>query len=146
MAGRRREIDDLQGEIQELFADMWQVSRFSRLRHGFRPQADCFRTDEPPALTVVVELPGVDPASVEVLSTGSAVVISGSRERPNTAGARYQHMEIEYGPFQRRVELGAAVDSSQATASYERGLLRIVLPIAEQSPPEQRIAIAIGPR
>ena len=54
-----RERDDkLQEEIEELFADLWQVPRFSGLRHGFRPNVDCFHTDDPHALTVVVELPG----------------------------------------------------------------------------------------
>jgi hypothetical protein len=31
----RRDIDRLQGEIEELFADLWQVPRFAGLRHGF---------------------------------------------------------------------------------------------------------------
>jgi HSP20 family protein len=131
MTGRRREIDDLQGEIQELFADLWQVPRFSGLRHGFRPQVDCFRTEDPPAVHVVVELPGVDPESVEVASVGKALVISGTRARPTSSGARYLQMEIEYGPFQRRVELSEDVDASRAAARYERGMLRIVLPLGE---------------
>jgi len=48
----RRDIDRLQEEIEELFADLWQVPRFSGLRHGFRPNVDCFHTDDPqqPAL------------------------------------------------------------------------------------------------
>ena len=56
MAGRRKNLDDLQGEIQELFADMWQVPGFTGLRRGYRPQCDCFRTDEPPALQIVLPL------------------------------------------------------------------------------------------
>jgi len=56
----RRDVDKLQEEIEELFADLWQVPRFSGIRHGFRPNVDCFHTDDPHALTVVVELPGVD--------------------------------------------------------------------------------------
>ena len=47
MAGRRKNLDDLQGEIQELFADLWQVPTFSGMRRGYRPQCDCFRTDDP---------------------------------------------------------------------------------------------------
>ena len=53
----RRHIDRLQGEIEELFADLWQVPRFAGTRHGFRPAVDCFSTDEP-RITVVVELAG----------------------------------------------------------------------------------------
>ena len=98
MTGRKRNIDDLAGEIQELFADMWQVPRFSAgLRQGYRPQADCYRTEDPPTLTVVLELPGVDPASVEVVVSGRTLTVNGDRERPRIAGARYLAMEIEYG-------------------------------------------------
>ncbi len=138
MTGRKRDLDDLQGEIQELFADLWQVPGFAGLRRGFRPQCDCFRTDDPAVLHVVVELPGVDPESVEVSASGRLLVIGGTRERPKVPGARYQAMEIEYGVFERRVELGEDVDSTKATATYELGMLKIVLPIArretEQAP------------
>ena len=68
MTGHKRNIGDLQGEIQELFADLWQVPGFAGLRRGFRPQSDCFRTDDPPTLHVIIELPGVDPGSVEVVA------------------------------------------------------------------------------
>ena len=143
MTGRRRDIDDLQGEIQELFADLWQVPRFSGLRHGFRPQVDCFRTEDPPALTVVVELAGVDPASVEIVVAGRSLVVTGARELARVAGARILHMEIDHGPFQRRVELGENVDSAGATAAYDRGLLRIVLPLAQEQPREATISIEV---
>ena len=35
----KRDIDQLQREIQELFADLWQVPRFTAGRSGFRPHA-----------------------------------------------------------------------------------------------------------
>ena len=143
MAGRRRNMDELQSEIQELFADLWQVPGFSGLRHGFRPQCDCFRTDEPAALHVVLEVPGLDPGTVEIVVTGRSFVVSGSRERPAAAGARYQQMEIEYGPFQRRIELGDDVDPARASASYERGLLKVVLPLADRAATDARIAIEV---
>ncbi|HEY4412791.1 MAG TPA: Hsp20/alpha crystallin family protein [Gaiellaceae bacterium] len=129
MTGRARNDADLRVEIEELFADLWQVPRFSGQRHRFRPQCDCFRTDEPPALHVVVELPGTETDSVRVSATGRTLVISGRRERPRVPGARYLQMEIEYGEFERRLELGEDVDVSQASATYERGLLRVVLPL-----------------
>ncbi len=36
VTGRKRDIDYLQGEIQELFADLWQVPGFAGVRRGFR--------------------------------------------------------------------------------------------------------------
>jgi HSP20 family protein len=135
MTGRKRDIDDLAGEIQELFADMWQVPRFSAgLRQGYRPQADCFRTDDPSALNVIVELPGVDPASVEVVVAGRALTVSGERTRPKVSGAHYLAMEIEYGAFKRTVELGVEVDPTQVTATYDKGMLKVVLPLAPKEP------------
>jgi HSP20 family protein len=143
MTGRRRDFDDLQGEIQELFADLWQVPGFAGLRRGFRPQCDCFRTDDPPVLHVVVELPGVDPGSVEVAAAGRTLVIAGTRERPATPGARYHSMEIEYGPFQRRLELGEDVDSTRATATYERGMLKVELPLAHRDSEHTPVPIEV---
>ena len=143
MAGKRKNLDDLQGEIQELFADMWQVSGFAGMRHGHRPQCDCFRTDDPPALHIVLELPGIDPHSVELVVQGRSFVVSGTRERPIVPGARYQQMEIEYGVFQRRLELGEDVDPARANATYERGLLRVVLPLAEHGAEPTKIVIEV---
>jgi HSP20 family molecular chaperone IbpA len=143
MTGRRRDLDDLQAEIQELFADLWQVPRFAGLRRGFRPQCDCFRTDDPPVLHVVVELPGVEPATVGVAASGQVLVIGGTRERPTIPGARYRSMEIEYGSFERRVELGVDVDAALATARYDRGMLKIVLPIAQRETKQEPTPIEV---
>jgi HSP20 family molecular chaperone IbpA len=52
-------------------------------------------------------------------------------------------MEIEYGPFQRRVTLAEDVDPAAGKATYERGLLTVILPLA-QKPPVGRITIALG--
>ena len=146
MAGHRRHVGDLQGEIQELFAELWQVPRFSGLRHGFRPQCDCYRTDDPPALHVVVELPGVDPESVQLAAVDRALVIGGTRERPQPEGAHYHQVEIEYGPFQRRIELAEDVDTARAHATYENGMLRIELPVAARRAPGERVPIEVERR
>jgi len=143
MSGRKRNLDDLQGEIQELFADLWQVPRFAGIRSGFRPQCDCYSTDDPPTLHVVVELPGVEPEGVEVVASGQSLLIAGDRERPAIPAARYQSMEIEYGAFQRRFDLGREIDAERATAVYERGLLKIILPVAERETRQASVPIEV---
>src|SRR5215213_8142339 len=112
MAGR--DVDKLHEEIEELFADLWQVPRFSGLRRGFRPNADSYHTDEPHELTVVVELPGIDPATVKVVANERVLVVAGDRVRPKVDGRVYQQMEIEYGAFQRQIRLPEDVDPERA--------------------------------
>jgi HSP20 family protein len=140
---RKRNMDELQNEIQELFADLWQVPRFSGLRAGFRPQIDCYRTADPPELVVLVELPGVDPASIELVVAEGLLQVSGERVRPRTSGQVYQQMELEYGPFRRQIHVGEDVDVAKALATYERGILKIVAPIATQPRPIARVAIVV---
>jgi HSP20 family protein len=142
---RGRDFARLQDEIQDLIDDLWQVPRFSGLRHGFRPQVDVYRTEEPDELHVVVELPGVDPADVDVRADDSMLVLAGRRPRPPVEG-RYQQMEIAYGPFERRVSLGVPVDPAEASAEYRRGVLTIVLPIAPVRPPADAVTILVETR
>jgi HSP20 family protein len=140
MPRRRRELKD---EIDQLFADLWQVSRTGGLRRGFRPSVDSFRTDSPPTFTVLVELAGVDPAEVNVQASDGALVISGVRRREACEGPVYQQLEIEHGPFERLVQLPDDVDLSQAEARYERGMLTIEMPIAAKAPRGEPVPIEI---
>ena len=139
----RREVDKLQEEIEELFAELWQVPRFSGLRHGFRPNVDCFHTDEPHVLTILAELPGVEPQSVRIVVGEREVLIAGERTRPRAPARVYQQMEIEYGLFQRRVRLTEDVDPERANARFDLGVLTIELPVAEHAPARGRVAIEV---
>lgn len=138
---RRRDIERLSEEIEELFSDLWQVPRFSGMRRGFRPEVDCYRTSDPPTLTIVVEIAGVDPADVHIEATPQALVVRGERRRPGAQGRVYQQMEIEYGLFEARVPLPPEADTTQARATYEHGFLTIVLPLAAR--PARRVEVPI---
>jgi HSP20 family protein len=146
MEKRRRELEHAAEEIEQLFADLWQVFPFSRgMRRGYRPEVDVYRTEDPPSLTVVVELPGVEPSEVQVIASSQALLIAGERQRPKDYG-HYQQLEIEYGPFQRQVTLAEDVDPEEATATYERGFLTIRLPIAPKPAPAESISIVVTHR
>lgn len=142
----RRDIDRLSSEIEDLFAELWQVPRFARLRQGFRPQVDCFRTDDPAELTIVMELPGVDADAIEIVAAPGTLAVSGSRTRPRVPGRHYEQMELEYGPFERRIPIADDADITAATASYERGLLTIVLPVVPRPPRPEQVAIEVTAR
>ena len=139
----RDPIDRLRGEMEELFADLWQVPRFTRRRGGFRPQIDCYRTERPAALTVIVELSGIDPSKIQIYADERTLVVSGERRRPRCVGRVYQQMEIDYGRFTRQVALAADIDLAGSKATYRRGMLTIVLPLAKKPVPPERVAIPI---
>jgi HSP20 family protein len=140
---KRRDLEHAAEEIEQLFADLWQVFPFSRgLRRSYRPQVDVYRSEDPPALTIVIELPGVDPAEVRLVAAPQALLIAGERRRPRDCG-HYQQMEIDYGPFQRQVTLDEDIDPEDASATYERGILTVKLPIAPKPAPRESVPIKV---
>ena len=138
--GRRKVLKD---ELDELFADLWQVSRLGGLRRGFRPQVDSFRSENPQTFTVIVDIAGIDPDQVRVTAGDGALIIAGERRREACEGRVYQQIEIEYGQFERLVQLPVDVDLAKAEARYDRGLLTIQMPIAARAPAPQPVPIEI---
>ena len=138
---RRDESDRLKSELEELFADLCQVPRLVAPRRGFRPAVDVFRTDEPPAIHVVVELAGIDPADMDLSFADGVLTIRGRRPRPTGHSRRFQHMEIDYGQFERRIAIADAVDAEQVKAAYDHGLLTVELPVVERARRRVRVHI-----
>jgi HSP20 family protein len=138
-----RDIREAAEQIEELFSDLWQVFPFARgARSGYHPQVDVFQSTDPAGIVVHVELPGVDPDDVKLIAGPRVLVVAGTRRRPKDLG-NYQQMEIEYGPFQRRVALSEDIDAEGATATYERGILRVTLPIAPKPQPAESVLIVV---
>lgn len=136
----RRDLERLKTEMEELFADLCH-HRVAPQRVGFRPRVDAYRTEDPPAVHVIVELPGVDPAEVELAVVDGILVVSGHRRRPAVKARRYEHIEIDYGPFERRIALGDDLDAGDAEAVYAHGLLTITLPIAQRTAGPVRVPV-----
>jgi HSP20 family protein len=144
VAGRRN-IARLQTELDELFEDLWRGPWFTGQRTGFRPRVDLYVTGDPPELTIVVELAGVDPADVSLVVAGDILAVSGHRglEPGSECTASWYQVEIPRGHFERRVRLPANADAAAARASYSRGLLTIVLPLAPRSTAREPVPIPV---
>src|SRR5579859_7572408 len=123
-------FDRMRREMDELFGDVFERTRLARRRSGFSPAVDVVYTSDPPRAIVTAELAGVALEELDLEIQGRQLILSGTRGPAQVEGDLYQQIEIERGPFRRTVELGAAVLSDEATASYQDGMLRIELPLA----------------
>ncbi len=100
-------------------------------RH-WRPAADVCET--PAALSVTVELAGVELNELDVLLFEDALVVEGERRPEGCAPDSVFHSaEIRHGPFRLEVRLPHRVDVGDIDARYERGLLQITLPKARRA-------------
>lgn len=95
----------------------------------WHPDMDVYEADT--ALSVTVELAGVDDEELEVLLFEDALVIEGKRTLPITEEGVYHAAGIRQGPFRVEVSLPVPIDADRVEASYERGLLRVRLPKAD---------------
>lgn len=83
--------------------------------------------------------PGVDPKSLSISVTQDLLVISGEKKALlSSVGAEAIHRsERSAGQFTRSMTLPFEVDSGKVKATYQDGLLKIVLPKAEVAKPKQ---------
>jgi HSP20 family protein len=120
----RREMDELFGDV---FGNVGLTSR----RTGFSPAVDVFYADEPPRAVVHAELAGIDAGDLGLEIQGRSLTLTGHRREADAEGRVYQQLEIEHGPFRRTIELGAEVLAERARATYQDGILRVELPLAD---------------
>jgi HSP20 family protein len=140
-------FERMRREMDELFGGAWGAGgwRPSSRQTGFSPRVDVYYCDgEPPRAVVKVELAGVHLDTVELEIAGRQLVVVGERPVQETEGRVYQQVEIEAGPFRRVVQLNADVVAEDANASYEDGILRVVLPLRTSDPKARRVPIDQG--
>ena len=105
-------------DVDRLFADLFPGGRHGASNEARAP-VDVYLTDgPPPSLTVELDIAGVDPARVDVALVEDVLVVRGERRRAGGGRRAYQHAEIAWGAFERRLRLGVSVDA----AVRERGL------------------------
>lgn len=90
--------------------------------------------------TVEFDLPGIDRDSIDLDVERNVVTVKAERPgRDDTADMIAA--ERPRGVFSRQLVLGDNLDTEHITASYEAGVLRLQIPVAEQAKPRK---ITIG--
>jgi len=89
------------------------------------------------------DLPGIDPATVDIDVDGRFLTIRAERPARTQDGATYLSRERGTGSYARRFTIGQGIDSSAISASYDNGVLSVVLPISESAKP-RKVAVQAG--
>jgi HSP20 family protein len=100
--------------------------------HGLAPAADVLETEG--EYRVQVDLPGIDPSSIQLRVEKDTLSIQVDRKQPAAvAGETVHRSERAYGTFLRSFALPIAVDATRVEATYEQGVLTVKLPKREEA-------------
>ena len=92
---------------------------------------------------VHLDLPGIDPNSVELTVEKNVLTVSAERAADRQEGDEWLVAERPEGSFSRQLFLGETLDTDHIEANYDQGVLTVTIPLAEQARP-RKVAIQSG--
>jgi HSP20 family protein len=107
----------------------------TRPTRAFLPNADIFETEE--ALTVVLEMPGVDRDNIDVSVENGLLTVEGSINFSKYEGLEPVYSEYNIGPFRRTLRISNRIDQDKIRAEMRDGVITLVLPKAEEAKPRR---------
>src|SRR5437660_10193510 len=115
----------LQGTLGDVTVRSIQLWRATH--HTWRPAINAFRCEA--AVSICVDLAGIDKSLIDLQVEPRRVTVRGSRGAPEPTDQTVQMLAlaIDYGPFERELELRAEVDVEEGRAEQENGLLWMYL-------------------
>ncbi|MHB8136810.1 MAG: Hsp20/alpha crystallin family protein [Smithellaceae bacterium] len=124
------EVLHLQREMNRLFSDVAQKPPQDY------PAVNIWEKDR--SAVVTAELPGIDPAKMDISVSGDALTIAGTALQETFAqGETYLRQERGIGNFKRNIQLPFQVDTQAVEARYEKGILMVTLPRIKEDLPKK---------
>ncbi len=100
--------------------------------YGLAPAADVIETEG--AYKVLLDLPGIDPAALQLRVEKDTLTVQVDRKQPQAAAGETVHRsERAFGTFFRSFTLPRGVDATRVEAGYEHGVLAVTLPKREEA-------------
>jgi HSP20 family protein len=151
-------FESLREEVDRLFEDFGRgfgrfpfghtglaLEPFWRSEGTFGPALPAFDVvEKESAFQISAELPGLDEKDVEVTLADDVLTIKGEKkEEKEEKDKNYYRSERRFGSFQRVFELPPGIDQGKIEASFQKGVLKVVLPkSAEAQKKAKKIAIS----
>lgn len=132
------EVNTVQDEVSKLFNRMAPFVTAP----AAGPHLNVWEDEQ--AIHVEADLPGVDPAKIDVTVTeGNQLTIRGERALLEFEGATWVRQERPSGEFLREIGLPSLVNADAVQANYDNGVLKLTLPKHEAVKP-RKIEVKVG--
>jgi len=136
-----REFTTLQDRMNRLFHDSGGREE-ALTTTGFAPKADVYEDEH--SITLKIEVPGVDEKDIDVRIENNTLTVHGERKfEKEEKEENYLRVERSYGSFTRSFTLPNTVDTTDVTADYDKGVLKIKLAKRAEAKPKQ-IKVNVG--
>lgn len=97
---------------------------------------ECWETAQ--SVIVRIELPGMRKEDIDISVDRGRLQIRGIKRSWNEDEPRFYHlMERAFGSFERSVPLPSNIDARHAEVAYQEGVVTVILPKTEATPPTQ---------
>lgn len=114
--------------------ERWMAPFGAQTRGGVMPM-DAFEQNG--RYTLRFDLPGVDPDHVDVTVERNILTVTAERPEEQPEDATWLLRERPTGTHRRDVRLGDRFETSKVEASYDNGVLTIVIPVHEEVLPHK---------
>ncbi len=122
-------FDELVRRLEPSLAGWFAGSKDGSRQPRIIAPMEVLRTDS--EIVIRVELPGVDPDSIDVtVLDGTMLRVRAERRAPTAGQGEHLRRGFAYGTFEGTVMLPAGIDAGQVSARYDAGILEIRVPHA----------------
>lgn len=140
-----RDLLSIQDEMNQIFRrtlGQGDTGREGEPRARWAPALDILERDN--AYVVNLEVPGVKQDDLEITLDDGVLTVKGERSfTQETDKEQYHRVERRYGSFRRSITLPSRTKADAIEATFENGVLQIVVPKAEEAKPRR---IQVRPR
>lgn len=123
-------------ELEKQLEDTFKWNGKSILQTGWSPIVDV--SDDDNQYMLEAEMPGMDEEDIEISLEDKLLVISGKKIiKKENEGKRFSRIERSSGSFSRSFTLPTTVEANEISASFNKGILTILIPKVPQKIPKK---------
>lgn len=127
-------LDPIDSLVHQFFGSPWNDG--SPVATGFGAAVDVIETDE--ELVLRADMPGVDPAQIEITMKQGVLTIAGEkRDEPRGEKETVRVSERSFGAFKRSFGVSVPIDESRIAAEHKNGVLTVRLPKTQAAQPRK---------